>query len=263
TAFSDDPEDAGRIIAPSRRSDEIGQAEVALARMQRGLADQLRQKRRLAELGLAVSKISHELRNLLTGAQLLGDRLEGTADPSVQRIAPLLVGTLARAIRFCEGTLAYGRATEPEPQIAPTPLEPLFADLADTAALASHPVRVVAEAGGHGVLADPEQLSRALANLVRNAVQALDGAKVNDGVVRVSAEQAPENRVTILVTDNGPGLPPRARENLFAPFQGSGKAGGTGLGLPIAAELVQMNGGTLTLDETAVGTRFRIVLPGA
>jgi signal transduction histidine kinase len=263
TAFADAPEDAGRIIAPSGRTDEIGQAEKALARMQRALADQLRQKRRLAELGLAVSKISHELRNLLTGAQLLGDRLEGTADPSVQRIAPLLVGTLARAIRFCEGTLAYGRATEPEPQIAPTPLEPLFADLADTAALASHPVRVVAEAGGHGVLADPEQLSRALANLVRNAVQALDGAKVTDGVVRVSAEAAPENRVTILVTDNGPGLPPRARENLFAPFQGSGKAGGTGLGLPIAAELVQMNGGTLTLDETGVGTRFRIVLPGA
>nr|WP_238204457.1 HAMP domain-containing sensor histidine kinase [Methylobacterium aerolatum] len=263
TAFADAPEDAGRIITPTGRTDEIGQAEEALARMQRALADQLRQKRRLAELGLAVSKISHELRNLLTGAQLLGDRLEATADPSVQRIAPLLVGTLARAIRFCEGTLAYGRATEPEPALAPTPLQPVFTDLADTAALASHPVRVETEARGLSVLADGEQLSRALANLVRNAVQALDGAQVPEGVVQVSARAGPEEKVTILVSDNGPGLPPRARDNLFSPFQGSGKAGGTGLGLPIAAELVQMNGGTLTLDETAIGTRFRIVLPAA
>ncbi|WP_426214512.1 sensor histidine kinase [Methylobacterium sp. NFXW15] len=263
TAFADAPEDAGRIIAPSDRTDEIGQAEVALATMQRGLADQLRQKRRLAELGLAVSKISHELRNLLTGAQLLGDRLEGTADPSVQRIAPLLVGTLARAIRFCEGTLAYGRAIEPEPRLAPTPLAPLFADLTHVAALASRPVRVATDANGLSVIADSEQLSRALANLVRNAVQALDGAGTDDATVRVIASTAPEGKVTILVSDNGPGLPRRARDNLFAPFQGSVKAGGTGLGLPIAAELVEMNGGTLCLDETQAGTRFRIVLPAA
>jgi nitrogen-specific signal transduction histidine kinase len=69
--------------------------------------------------------------------------------------------------------------------------------------------------------------------------------------------------VTILVADNGPGVPPRARENLFAPFHGSVRAGGTGLGLPIASELIGMNGGVLSLDETEVGTRFRIVLPGA
>ncbi len=263
TAFADAPEDAGRIIAPSDRTDEIGQAEAALAKMQRGLADQLRQKRRLAELGLAVSKISHELRNLLTGAQLLGDRLEATADPSVQRIAPLLVGTLARAIRFCEGTLAYGRAIEPEPHLAPTPLAPLFADLPDIAALANRTVAVETQGQDLVVLADSEQLARALANLVRNAVQALDGAGTSNPTVRVSASAGPEGRVTILVSDNGPGLPPRARQNLFAPFQGSVRAGGTGLGLPIAAELIEMNGGTLTLDETAGGTRFRIVLPAA
>ncbi len=263
TAFADAPEDAGRIIAPSDRTDEIGQAEAALAKMQRGLADQLRQKRRLAELGLAVSKISHELRNLLTGAQLLGDRLEATADPSVQRIAPLLVGTLARAIRFCEGTLAYGRAIEPEPHLAPTPLAPLFADLPDIATLANRTVAVETQGQDLVVLADSEQLARALANLVRNAVQALDGAGTSNPTVRVSASAGPEGRVTILVSDNGPGLPPRARQNLFAPFQGSVRAGGTGLGLPIAAELIEMNGGTLTLDETAGGTRFRIVLPAA
>lgn len=267
TAFSDDPEDAGRIIAPSRRSDEIGQAERALGRMQRSLAEQLRQKRRLAELGLAVSKISHELRNLLTGAQLLGDRLEGTADPTVQRVAPRLVGTLARAIRFCEATLAYGRVSERTPRLARTPLASIFAELQDLAALAGHPVAVQVAAADLCVQADPEQLGRALANLVRNAVQALDGARVADAAVRVAASRSEPGRVTILVADNGPGLPARARENLFAPFQGSMRSGGTGLGLPIAAELIGINGGTLSLDDcetgSAHGARFRIVLPEA
>jgi signal transduction histidine kinase len=67
--------------------------------------------------------------------------------------------------------------------------------------------------------------------------------------------------VTILVTDNGPGVPERAKSNLFAAFQGSTRAGGTGLGLAIASELVRLNGGTLCLDETTNGARFRIVIP--
>ncbi|MCJ2059361.1 HAMP domain-containing histidine kinase [Methylobacterium sp. J-048] len=263
TAFAENPEDAGRIIAPSRRRDEIGQAELALGRMQRILADQLRQKRRLAELGLAVSKISHELRNLLTGAQLLGDRLEDTADPMVQRVAPRLVGAIARAIRFCEASLAYGRVNERAPKLSATPLAPLFAELPDLAALAAHPVRVVVAAGECRVQADPEQLARALANLVRNAIQALDGAAVPDAEVRVAASRDEPGRVTILVTDNGPGLPARARENLFSPFQGSMRSGGTGLGLPIAAELIEINGGSLTLDPGEGGARFRIVLAEA
>ncbi|TXN03615.1 HAMP domain-containing histidine kinase [Methylobacterium sp. WL64] len=261
TAFAENPEDAGRIIAPSRRRDEIGQAERALGRMQRILADQLRQKRRLAELGLAVSKVSHELRNLLTGAQLLGDRLEDTADPMVQRVAPRLVGAIARAIRFCEASLAYGRVSERAPTLSSTPLAPLFAELPDLAALAARSVRVLVDAGECRVQADPEQLARALANLVRNAVQALDGAAVPEAEVRVTACRDAPGRVTILVEDNGPGLPARARENLFSPFQGSTRSGGTGLGLPIAAELIGINGGSLTLDPEEGGARFRIVLP--
>ena len=261
TAFAADPEDAGRIIVPSHRSDEIGQAEAALARMQRGLSDQLRQKRRLAELGLAVSKISHELRNLLTGAQLLGDRLEAAADPTVQRVAPRLMATLARAIRFCEATLAYGRATEREPLVARTALKPIFSELPDLAGLAARPVTVHVEAGDLAVLADPEQVARALSNLVRNAVQVLDGTGIADPAVRVTAARGPAGTVTIRVSDNGAGLPARARENLFAPFQGSMRSGGTGLGLPIAAELIGINGGTLTLEDGEGGARFRIVLP--
>ncbi|WP_375456199.1 sensor histidine kinase [uncultured Methylobacterium sp.] len=270
TAFADDPEGVDRIITPAARTDEIGLAETALARMQRALADQLRQKRRLAELGLSVAKINHELRNLLTGAQLLGDRLEGAADPTVQRIAPRLVATLDRAIRFCEATLAYGRAAERAPRRQLAALAPMLADLSDLEALSpERTVRVRAEvAPDLLVFADPEQLARAVANLVRNAVEAHAAAAPGTAApeVRVDASRdGPDGAgaVTILVADNGPGLPERARAHLFEAFQGSMRSGGTGLGLAIASELVRLNGGTLALDPGTPGTRFRIVLPDA
>jgi signal transduction histidine kinase len=93
-AFAGDPEDASRVIRPTDRADEIGLAEQALAQMEATLADELRQKRRLADLGLAVSKINHELRNMLTTAQLLADRLERVGDAAVQRVAPRIFVTL-------------------------------------------------------------------------------------------------------------------------------------------------------------------------
>ena len=133
--FANDPEAIDANIVPSRRSDAIGRAETALAQMQWALAGELRERRRLAGLGLSVSKINHELRNLLTTAQLLGDRLEGVADPVVQRVAPRLIATLDRAIRFCEATLAYGRATEPYPQRRRVLLAPLLDEMEDLAAL--------------------------------------------------------------------------------------------------------------------------------
>ena len=84
--FSQRPEDPTRIIEPSGRRDEIGTAERELAAMQHELAETLSQKSRLAALGLAVSKISHDLRNMLSSAQLLSDRLITVKDPD--RAAP-------------------------------------------------------------------------------------------------------------------------------------------------------------------------------
>ncbi|WP_430913015.1 ATP-binding protein [Methylobacterium sp. sgz302541] len=268
TAFSEAPEEAARIVRPSSRSDEIGDAEIALARMQRALAGELREKRRLAELGLSVSKINHELRNLLAAAQLLGDRLGDPSDPNAQRVAPRLVATLGRAVRFCEATLAYGRATERHPQRRLTVLAPILAELPDIAGLATSTrvaVRIQAPSGLQ-VCADPDQLARALANLVRNAVQALDTALPPVAAPEVTVFAVREGgvgsgQVTIVVRDNGPGLSRRAKEHLFSPFQGCGRAGGAGLGLAIAHELVTLNGGTLTLDESQKGACFRIALP--
>ncbi len=265
TAFAENPEGADRVITPSRRTDEIGHAEIALARMETALARELREKRHLAGLGLSVSKINHELRNLLTTAQLLSDRLEGVADPVVQRVAPRLVATLDRAIRFCEETLSYGRATERHPQRRLVPLAPIIADQADLSGRErTSPIAIIERCTPNlKVCVDPEQFSRALANIVRNAVQALVG-QANAPTITIAATRSGaihSGRVTILIADNGPGLPMRARTHLFSPFKGSTRPGGTGLGLAIAAELIELNGGTLRLEDTETGTCFRIEIP--
>lgn len=262
--FSGNPEDASRVIRPTDRADEIGLAEQALARMETTLADELRQKRRLAQLGLAVSKINHELRNMLTTAQLLTDRLDRVSDETVQRIAPRLVATLDRAIAFCETTLAYGRATEPLPQRRLIPLAPLIDDL-------SHLTDLAPEVGiafqSHVpedlmVDADKDQLSRVLVNLVRNAVQALSLAGSPEGKPCIDVTATREgSTVVILVEDNGPGIPDRVRANLFTPFQSTSQKGGTGLGLTITAELIHLHGGSISLDEDSGRTRFRVVIP--
>ena len=264
-AFADAPEDASRIISPSARLDEIGVAERALARMEGILADQLRQKRRLAELGLAVSKINHELRNMLTTAQLLTDRLDRVSDPAVQRVAPRLMKTLSRAIEFCQATLAYGRAVEHAPRRRSVRLAPIVEDLRDVSAVLGRDIAFRMEVPADLMVhADPDQLSRVLANLVRNAVQAhAQGGEADKAAwVAVGARRDPQG-VIIKVADNGPGLPERARAHLFEPFQGSARPGGTGLGLAVAAELVALHGGTLSLLDGSAGACFRIVIPNA
>jgi signal transduction histidine kinase len=264
TAFAVNPEDASRVIQPTDRADEIGVAEQALAQMEAALADELRQKRRLAELGLAVSKINHELRNMLTTAQLLTDRLERVSDEAVQRVAPRLVATLDRAIAFCEATLAYGRATERLPQRRLVPLAPLAEELHDLAGLAPGAgITIRTDVPADLVVdADADQLSRVLVNLVRNAVQALNQAGTGDGPPTITVTAAREERaVRVVVEDNGPGVPERARAHLFAAFQGSARTGGTGLGLAISAELVHLHGGTIALEDTPAGARFVLMIP--
>jgi signal transduction histidine kinase len=264
TSFAEEPEDVSRIFTPSRRTDEIGAAERSLAQMEASLTDVLRQKSHLAELGLAVSKINHELRNMLTTAQLLTDRLEAASDPAVQRVAPRLVATLGRAIEFCQATLAYGRAAERLPQRRRVLLRPLVQELGDLTALAADAgiafsVEVPEELE---IDADPDQLSRVLVNLVRNAVQALSQAGATDGPPRVTIAAARDDAtVTIRVSDNGPGIPEPAKPRLFSAFRSSGRPGGAGLGLAISAELVRLHGGILSLDEVPVGACFKIVIP--
>ncbi|MFN3955717.1 MAG: sensor histidine kinase [Pararhodobacter sp.] len=258
------PEDARHIITPAARVTELREAEEALATMQTELTNALRQKERLAQLGGAVARISHDLRNILSTATLVADRIEASNDPAVTRAAPKLVNALSRAVNLCESTLAFGKAEEPPPRLDTLALRPLMLEVADSERLA------MGEAGLVEFLidvsptlrlrADHEQLYRVLSNLVRNARQAIE-ATGQPGTIELGAHEL-DTCCVIRVIDTGPGLPQRARDKLFAAFQGGARKGGIGLGLAIAAELVRGHGGTLELvrsdDE---GTEFRINLP--
>jgi signal transduction histidine kinase len=264
-AFRDDPENADRIIVPSGRGDEIGIAERELASMQAELASMLHQKNRLAALGLAVSKINHDLRNLLGSAQLISDRLLSLPDPNVQRFAPKLVRALERAIAFCQSTLSYGRVQEPPPERKPILLEPLVEEVHETLGLGPDaPIRWISAVERELVVeADYDQLFRILLNLARNAVQAMESRAARDpgrDQIRITGRR--EGAVVVIeVSDTGPGFSDKAQAHLFEAFQGSTRTGGAGLGLAIAAELVRAHGGEIRLVEGTIGATLRLTIP--
>ncbi|MBO6717893.1 MAG: HAMP domain-containing histidine kinase [Rhizobiaceae bacterium] len=264
-AFAQAPEDTGRIIRPQGRSDELGVAERELASMQQTMQRTLAEQKHLADLGLAVSKINHDMRNILASAQLISDRLRMVKDPTVQTFAPKLVRAIDRAVAYSEGVLAYGRTQEAPPARRRVRLRMLADDVIGLLGIdASLGVEFVnAVPVDLEVDADAEQLFRVLTNLGRNAVQAM-AADTEEALVRrltIGAErQGAVCRIT--VSDTGPGLPKKARENLFAAFRGAARSGGTGLGLAIASELVRAHGGTLELVESKGGsTVFAISIP--
>ncbi len=261
--YQQDPEDQTRVIKPQSTVVELRAAEDTLLDLQTQLTANLKQKKRLAQLGEAVAKISHDLRNILTTTQLLTDRIEMSKDPVVARIAPKLVSSVDRAINLCEHTLTYGKAEESPPRPERFALAELVDEIIDSENLhlEEQPVRIRCEFDdGFELVADREQMFRVLMNLMRNARQAMAAVQAG-GEICVRANHTPSG-VQIYVCDTGPGLPEAAKAKLFQPFQGGVRKGGTGLGLAIAAELLRGHGGSLELAETSSdGTCFRIYLP--
>ncbi|MCB1419006.1 MAG: HAMP domain-containing histidine kinase [Notoacmeibacter sp.] len=264
-AFAAEPDNPSRIIVPERRNDELGIAERELSAMQTRLHRTLGEQKHLADLGLAVSKINHDLRNILSAAQLMSDRLGTIKDPAVQAFAPRLMRTLDRAVTYTQSVLSYGRAQEAPPQRRRVRLRQLVDDVGgilgvDTAAGLEF-VNAVDE--NHEADCDAEHMFRILTNLGRNAIQSMAGDSETGVVRRLTIAATREGAVCrITVTDTGPGLPAKARDNLFAAFKGSARAGGTGLGLAIALELARAHGGSLELVESRGGhTEFAVVIP--
>jgi signal transduction histidine kinase len=242
---------------------ELRAAEEALQQLQQQVTGALRQKERLAQLGSAVAKISHDLRNILTTAQLFADRMEASEDPAVKRAAPKLVNSIARAVNLCESTLTFGRAEEPPPRLARFMLAGLVAEVLEgerPAAEAAGVEFVIDVAPNLTIRADAEQLHRVLLNLVRNARQAIEATR-RPGTVEVGAGED-DGHWWIRVGDTGPGLPDRAKAHLFQPFQGGIRKGGTGLGLAIVAAVVKAHGGTIEVDSAPGRTEFVVRLPG-
>ena len=252
--FRDNPGGRTRILERVRRRDEIGRAQNALVDMESVVSDSFRQRERLAQLGEAMAKINHDLRNSLAAAQLVSDGLSRSEDPRVKKAAPRLERVLERAIKLATDTLQYGRAETPEAMMQPVLLHETLEEAAREA-LSDHdsvvwvndiPDTVTADA-------DPDHLHRIAGNLIRNAAEALQ-ERGGPGRIRAAL-----NGGGIELADDGPGLPEIARNNLFKPFAGSSKRDGTGLGLTIARDLARSMGGDLTLERTGPdGTVFLV-----
>jgi signal transduction histidine kinase len=288
--FREDPQDKASLITPGDRDDEIGVARQELAIMQQDLQAMLNQRRRLAALGTAATKISHDLRNALATSMLMTEQLAKSQDDEVRAVVPRLLSSMERAVYISEQTLSFAREAPPPRDLATFTLielieeirdqillqksEPLLdGNLSDTSdANTPCPARINIDLPDDVMLeADYDMLFRAFSNLMRNPLEAgatvvtishkiqtasENGAKDND------ESDKPQNFIEVLIADNGPGLPEKAIKNLFVPFAGSGREGGTGLGLAIARELISTHNGELRLTATGPdGAVFAVKLP--
>ena len=263
--FRADPDDPSARIALSHRRDELGRAETELDRMQADLRAALASRARLAALGEAVAKINHDLRNMLSSAQIASERLASLRDPRVSQALPRLERALDRAITLATDVLNYGKTQEAAPQPTEIVLAAALQMAAEDAGFADHGVGLQTNvAPGARVLADPDQLHRILVNLLRNTREALETeGRAENGLIRVSLDQE-DGASVVRLADNGPGLPEKATAHLFQPFSGSARSGGAGLGLAISRELAQGHGGDLLLVANGPeGAMFELILPGA
>lgn len=265
--FREAPEDPTRAITPSGRDDEIGVAEAALAELQAEVRQALRQKARLAALGEAVAKINHDLRNVLSNAQLVSDRLAQSSDPQVRAQGEKLVRAIDRGVRLAQDVLAFSRSEERPPAAEPILLRPLLEEaFQDASGAAAQPMGLDLKLTEEDrVLGDAELLHRVFVNLMRNAVIATAGQAGRNapGLITIAAT-AEDGFLAVTVADDGPGIPDRTRERLFLPFAASGNRNGAGLGLAIARELARAQGGDVSLLSTSArGSTFEVRLPRA
>ena len=255
--------ETAKIELPYGHSDEIRKVLVALETMQRTVSSALRQRKRLADLGEAVAKISHDLRNSLSAAQILSDGLADSNDPHVRDAAPRLERAIQRSITLAEATLKYGRSETPLPNLRSLAFKPALDEAVaeGTAGWPGVQFRVVCGEDVQ-VMADDDHLHRIITNLVRNAAKAITSrpAGSDTGLVVAEARRS-GNQIKLTIGDNGPGVPKAVLAKLFQPFSKAGSDGGTGLGLAIARELARGMGGDLELvASSSAGSTFSLTL---
>ena len=203
--------------------------------------------RRLAELGVAQAKINHDLRNLLTSALMVADRLEGSADPKVSRAGTMLVASIERATALITSTQAF--TAEAAPVLAPSrfPLAALIAEVAEDLRAGHEQMAIHNETPEHLHLeADRVEFGRAIGHLLRTA------AKAEARRVVVHIEPGP-SVIGIVLTDNGRPFGDAPKAAAFRPFSGAFRYGSTGLGFVIARDVIEAHGGSITIRTSTMG----------
>lgn len=222
--FRRSTEDSTHDTSDDGRLDEIGVAQRELASMKQGLRAALRQKARLVLLGTAVNKINHDLRNMLSTANLISDRLAESTDATVRRVGPPLIRAIDRAVELCSQSLNFTQDTPPL-RLGSVSVEELVRDLqALFAETLEAPFEIALEDPQQTELrADRTQIYRVLSNPAGNAASV--GAKHLVYSVRLDHAE----RIRVAIADDGPGISSTARETLFQPFQHHSERGGYGL----------------------------------
>lgn len=268
SAFREDPETRRSNLPPSTRKDEIGQLQREFFDMKQSVRQAFKQQDRLATLGLAVAKINHDLRNVLTSAQLVSDRIAMDKDERVAHMGERLVRAVDRGIKLCADVLNYSQSKQDPPEKKPVRISLLLgevsADVLPNFGAGSRRIRFKNTIPTDLTLsADPDHTYRIFHNLFRNAAQAMASMSADEAqrFVEVSARQSSDH-IIIDVKDTGPGLPRKTKDNLFKAFSASSGHGSTGLGLSIAKELAEDQGGDITLAQTGdTGTTFSVCFP--
>ncbi|HLK11878.1 MAG TPA: ATP-binding protein [Candidatus Binatia bacterium] len=231
----------------------------SLERERRLEAEALRQSR-LAAMGEMAAMLAHEVRNPLGAMQLFTGLLlqDLEHNPAALRLARQVARGIADLDHLVSNLLEFTRTRTASP--APVDLGALAEDVLHCAAeaCAAGAVTVVRAIATPPVraLADPDLLRPVLLNLVRNAVQAMEGG----GTLTVSVARS-GGGAAITIADTGPGIAPEAHEAIFRPFYTT-RSKGTGLGLAVARELVRAMGGTLGVtSEIGCGAAFTVRLP--
>lgn len=260
-AFRENPQSRQNIGRSNHRKDEIGELEREFYDTKQSLRAAFRQRERLAGLGLSVAKINHDLRNVLSTALLIADRMTMQKDPKIIDMGEKLVRTVERGVGLTEDVLAYSRSETADPDAEPLRLAFLLGEVAGDTRAQFPSTKFKNDVPTElRVLADPDHVYRILHNLFRNAAQAM--AESSEKLISVSVEQT-DGTGLLCIVDTGPGLPEKTQKNLFLAFAAShGKDGRTGLGLSISKELAIAQGGDLRLVKTdAEGTHFQLILP--
>lgn len=263
--FANEPEGAEIEPMPGE-SYELQRANSALESMQKTVSAAFRQRKRLAELGEAVAKINHDLRNSLAAAQIVSESLAQSEDPRVQRAAPRLERAIQRAVNLAEATLRYGRAEPALPNVASVNMASAIEEAAAEGLAGCGDIDWRLETKGQvSALVDPDHVHRIVANLVRNAARAIKEQTGRTSPGRISARLFRNDQAVVVeIADNGPGVPPMVVGKLFQPFAGSASRGGAGLGLAIARELARGMKGDLELSSNgSTGAAFTLRVPAA
>jgi signal transduction histidine kinase len=242
------------------RRDEIGQLEREFLDMKSGVRTALKQQEHLATLGMAMAKINHDLRNVLTATGLISDRLASDPDARIKAMGERLIRSVDRGVKLCEATLAFSQSAEEKPEPRPIAIAKLIDEVAADSMGKIDKVKFNNTAPNDlMVMADPDHTYRIFHNLFRNTVQALQNSP--EKVLKIDV-QLDNGKAVFLISDTGPGIPSNVRKNLFKAFTSGINKGGTGLGLTISRELARAQGGNLSLRSTgADGTVFMLNLP--